>query len=302
MINTFLHHRARSMLYALLLLAGPQAAHSDPGVYCLTSISYRIIDTEGEWPSGTHPVSPPHCDLTKPYVWGGKVADSFWGTKSDVSVGQTQFSYTRYILTSPGFALTSKWEYTNGQWYGGGYDGQIETTSGPTIIQRLARGGLNLHVSSPAIKLDSSNNMREDVEFRMKNNHQYTDVYGGWHDRDVTVVTKLGYERMNNTISAYLKETSQSCRSEDGQCNLANTLTIETTTGALFKVKPNITYSGAVTQCHATLRNLTYTDSTGEYILTSNRGQSKIDSPLYVDLRTKLGVGQCVINFDVSLL
>lgn len=302
MINTFLHHRARSMLYALLLLAGPQAAHSDPGVYCLTSISYRVDDPEGAWPSGTHPVTPPHCDLTQPYVWDRKISDVYWGTKSNVSVGQTLLSLSRYLLTFPGFALTSKWEYTNGQWFGGGYNGQIETTTKPTVIQQGARGALNIHVSSPAIKLTSSNNTREDVVFRVKNNTQYTGAYGEWHDRDLTVVTTLGYERMNNTISAYLREASQSCTAKDGQCNLKNTLTIETTTGALFKVKPNISYSGAVTQCHATLRKLTYIDSTGEYILTSNAGKSKIDSPLYVDLRTKLGVGQCVINFDVSLL
>lgn len=290
------------MLYALLLLAGPQAAHSDPGVYCLTSISYRVDDPEGAWPSGTHPVTPPHCDLKRPYVWDGKISDLVWGTKSDVSVGQTLLSYSRYLLTFPGFALTSKWEYTNGQWFGGGYNGQIATSTNPTVIQKGARGALNIHVSSPAITMTTSNNTREDVVFRVKNNTQYTDVYGGWHDRDLTVVTTLGYERMNNTISAYLREVSQSCTAKDGQCNLKNTLTIETTTGALFKVKPNISYSGAVTECHATLRNLTYIDSTGEYILTRNAGKSKIDSPLYVDLRTKLGVGQCVINFDVSLL
>ncbi len=304
MINTFLRHAARSMGTIFLLWGWTTTANAELSNYCLTSIDYKIEDTEGSWPSGTHIISPPHCDTDKPYVWSKAIADSYWGTRSDVYVRHGA-SYVKKPAdqTYNGVTFLAEWVYTNGARVSGGINNGEDVNPTDTTIPQGSRGNAYVTFKGPAPKVGQYNNLMDETwRVTLLNDYNYTDAYGGQHiDRRVTITATVHASRMNNRISAQVQTPVQSCVARKGHCAVENTLVLNSTDGARIEIKPNPQTSGSVTSCKVDFPGVRYYPNRESFI-DDIAGPYPENYKFNVDITTEVGTGQCLINFDLSLL
>ena len=302
MINTFLRHAARSLGLILLLGGAPNPVHS-ASIYCITSFTYEIDDTMGAWAPGTEHISPPHCDTKTPYKWSKAIADSYWGTTSDIGVAPTTSSAgSSPGINVSGITLLGEWVYHNGIRLPGGYLNGAGVDMPPATIPRGSTGNAVVTFEGTAQTVTTGTDKKEKIfEVRPAYLYTYTDAYGALiKNRTVVIHATVNYTRLDNNLTAQVETPLQSCDARKGQCKLVNALISKTTLGANISIKPTPVTTGSVTSCRVEFPNLHYDVSNGEYV-TGTYSENPKNDKFNVDIATSEGTGQCMINFEVSL-